>query len=139
MSSLVLSLLLSVAVAQQPVVPDAPAAPVQLRPDLLQHLAVPPTPDANAEIAYANADAPLKRWPDADGSSGQLKKGDRLTVVVRRPDGLARVAHGGDFGWVPDTLLSAEAVQADPVAPALPTDAPPADAPPADAPPTDPR
>lgn len=104
MSAFLLSFVLSVSVAQQP--PSLPP----ISTDLLAPVA--PAADS-AEIAYALADATLLRWPDAEGSSGTLKKGDRLTVVLRRPDGLVRVAHGGDFGWVQAALLSAEAVAAD--------------------------
>jgi hypothetical protein len=76
-------------------------------------------PLALAETMWANAPAQGVRWPDAAAVTVTLAAGDEVDVVVKKGE-LARVRKGTDFGWVPQSVLSADApaaVPADALAP----------------------
>jgi hypothetical protein len=76
-------------------------------------------PFAFAETMWAAAPAEGVRWPEVTAVSVHLAAGDEVDVLVKKGD-LARVRKGTDFGWVPQSALTAEApaaVPADGVAP----------------------
>lgn len=79
---------------------------------------------ASPNTRYASADVSMVRWVGQPASSGTLKQGDTVEIVVRGDGGLVRVRRGTDFGWVPEASLSST-----PVAPAPEPEVPPADAP----------
>ncbi|MEW6064732.1 MAG: SH3 domain-containing protein [Bacillota bacterium] len=94
-------------------VQNAPAAPVN----------TPSSPPAagSGKVAVVTADSlNVRSGPGTQhGIAGQVKKGDRLTVLSQSGDWI-KVQSGSTTGWVANWLVSVQAVQNTPAKPAAP-------------------